>query len=237
MVNALNLLLPEFCKNWNITATTLLYFQRGKTSTLPIKVFLLDNTDVNSALAYHSVPRDVPYGKCFAKTIIDHGGVMLYSPNNKTNTVAQALCHEVFELLIDANCNSWWDVGDSHTLYARDVCGPVVNNCVTVSVPITAPSQVYNPKTRVITTTPPAMQTVGLSDWILPAWTDSHNTTGPFNHVCTLTRPFTIDKGGYAVVILNGISGQKRSIRFSDTVTQEQRERFSINKRLIKKTT
>lgn len=67
-------------------------------------------------------------------------------------------------------------------LFAGEVCDPVQNNIVVVTLP--------------------SGTNVGVCDWILPGWQDAQNTTGPFNHMNTLTAPFQI-KNGYAMIIKN----------------------------------
>jgi hypothetical protein len=46
--------------------------------------------------------------------------------------------------------------------------------------------------------------TVGLSDYILPAWSDPQATVGPYNFLNTLTRPFQLAMGGYVILMRNG---------------------------------
>lgn len=185
MVAALNQLLPKFCNDWKITRFVLTYVARGS-KVIPANsylVYLLDTSDVAGAMAYHDITSAVPYGKVFAKTVLQNGGVMLYEPTLKKSTVAQALAHEVFELIIDPRCNLWWMNYNTGTLFAGEVSDPVQSNVVVVNLSATVK--------------------VGLSDWVLPAWQDVQNTTGPFNHLNTLKAPLTIDKYGYALTIKN----------------------------------
>ena len=89
---------------------------------------------------------------------------------------------KVIELLIDPICNTWWMNNNTGMLYASEVCDPVQSNVILINLPNGI--------------------NVGLSDWILPAWQDVQNTTGPFNRTNTLTAAFQI-KNGYAIVIKN----------------------------------
>ena len=184
MATALNALLPEFCNDWKIPLFTVIYVSKGLTEIPPNTyiIYLMDISDVDEALAYHDIRSDIPYGKVFAKTIIDNGGVLLYEPTLKQSTVAQSLSHEVFELIIDPRCNGWWMDRTTGILYASEVCDPVQSNIVVVSL-----------KTGIH---------IGMSDWILPSWQDIQNTSGPYNHLNTLTAPFQI-KNGYAMQIKN----------------------------------
>ena len=236
MVTALNQILPQFCKDWTLPSYTAVYVGKGKTTTIPIKVFILDTSDVQGALGYHDLSGDVPYGKCFAKTVLDDGGVILYSPFG-IPTLAQCVAHEVFELLVDPLCNGWWDIGDGQTLFARETCDPVESNTVVATIVITPANTVVDPKTRKIVTKPSVVQKVGLSDWILPAWSDPQNTTGPFNHLKTLKAPFTLDKGGYGIQMTGGSTGQVTAMKFGTAVTEAQKAKYSAKGRVSKRTT
>ena len=131
---ALNTLLPQFCKDWDLPKYTAMYIAKGKQTSILLKVFLLDSSDIDGALGYHYETNNIPYGKCFAQTILDYGGVMLYSSDHSVQTFAQVVSHEVFELLGDHNANTWWDIGDGQTLYAAEACDPVQGNIVTVTI-------------------------------------------------------------------------------------------------------
>jgi hypothetical protein len=181
MVDALNMILPTFCNDWNIKPITVTYVGIGKVATTPLRCILLDNSDVKDALGYHSQYRDVPYARVFVKTILDYGGELLYS--SKAHTVAEIVSHEVLEMAVDLNANVWWSLADGSTLYAAEVCDPVQSNAVIVKV---------------------NDQSVRLSDWILPEWSDPQATKGPFNHNNTLKSPLTVDKGGYLIVMSCG---------------------------------
>jgi hypothetical protein len=184
MTAALNNLLPIFCNDWSIPMFTAMYIPK-RTKVLPSNmylIYLLDTSDISGALAYHDLSLDVPYGKVFVKTVLSNNGVILYDSNLNKPTVAQTLAHEVFELIIDPRCNTWWMNYKTGVLVAAEVVDPVELNVVVVTL-----------KNGV---------KVGMCDWILPSWQDAQNTTGPFNHMNTLTQPFQV-KNGYAMVIKN----------------------------------
>lgn len=202
ITSALNIITPNFCSDWGIALYTCVYVPKGKTTTIPLKIFLLDTSDQANALAYHDEINDVPYGRAFAKTVLSIGGVILYSPNPNIPTFAQTVCHELFELLIDPYCNSWAMLADGNTMYAYEVCDPVESNAVTVQVQtgITITKNFLKKKLLAIYTK------VGLSDWVLPKWFDTQATKGPFNHNNTLKSPFTLDKRGYVISMSGGTS-------------------------------
>jgi len=225
IVDAVNKILPQFCKDWKLPIYKVSYIAKGKTTSEKIKIFIFDTSDVNYAYGYHEINDNTPSAKCFAKTVLDYGGSILYSPTGD-QTLAQVVAHEIFELLIDPHCNSWWDIGDGQTLIARETCDPVQGNDIIVTV--TTPSKViFNPKTRKSTKTAEVSKKVGLSDWILPEWSRPQNTTGPYNHLKTLTAPFTLDSGGYTITITNAEQGQVFAMKYGSAVTEEQKERYA----------
>lgn len=236
IVSALNQILPQFCIDWSLPKYTATYIAKGKTSSITSKVFILDTSDVKYALGYHSLLGNVPYGKCFAKTVLADGGAILYSATG-ASTLAQIVAHEVFELLIDPLCNSWWDIGDGRTLVAKEVCDPVQGNDIIANVVMSPAKTKYDPKTLKAVTIPAVVQKVGLSDWILPAWANPQNTVGPYNRMNTLRAPFTLDSGGYVIQLAAEASGQVTAMKFGTSVTEAQKAKYSTKKRMTKKTT
>ena len=236
IVQGLNMILPKFCNDWNLPLYTAVYVPKGKTSTIVKKVFLLDTSDIQSALGYHDLSSNIPYGKCFAKTLLDDGGTILYSSNSLIPTFAQTVSHEVFELLVDPLCNSWWDIGDGQTLFASETCDPVESNVVVANVLVTPAKTTYNVITKKnVVSIPAVYQLVGLSDWILPAWSDPQATKGPFNHLNTLKAPFTLDKGGYGIQLIGGQFKQVTAMIFGSEVTPQQKAKYSTKKRVLKR--
>ena len=57
--------------------------------------------------------------------------------------------------------------------------------------------------------TPRGGEDIAFSDFLLPAWKDPQNTTGPFNYINTLKTPFTVDVGGYVVILGSDGSSQQ----------------------------
>jgi hypothetical protein len=235
MTSAMNLVLPQFCRDWKLQTYTALYVAKTKTTSIALRVYIRDTSDVQGALGYHELQsNDAPIGYCFAKTILlDAGGVVLYSTNTLVTTVAQCLCHEIFEMLVDPLANLWADIGDGETLYAYETGDPVESNIVKVVVTTTTsttkPAGIYNGRFESAKTTNTVTNTnVGLSDWILPAWFDPVNTRGPFNHNRTLRSPFTIDSYGYAIKSVGG----NVSYVFGDNVSSAKKA-FVANKHRV----
>jgi len=184
IVAALNMLLPTFCADWSIPQIKTVYVGKGKPIMNLLRCLVLDNADIQGALGYHDESADIPYAKVFVKSILQNSGVMLYSTNSKLPTVAQTISHEVFEMIVDLRANCWWNDFSGYTLYAAEVCDPVESNIVPV---------------KTIGGT-----VVGMSDWVLPAWSDPQAKIGPFNHLDTIKKPLTVDKGGYLITLTNG---------------------------------
>lgn len=97
-------------------------------------------------------------------------------------SVASVLSHEVLELFCDPACTSWSDSGRGF-LVATEVCDPVQ-------------AGVYS------------IDGVTVSDFVLPAFFDPH-ARGPYNHLGTLRRPYTLGKGGYWVQLAEGKATQR----------------------------
>ena len=64
ITSALNLILPTFCNDWNISPVTAVYVNIGNTTNISLKVFLLDDSDVSKAFGYHDNENNIPTGKC-----------------------------------------------------------------------------------------------------------------------------------------------------------------------------
>ncbi len=178
MINALNVMLPAFCNSWSLKQHRCVAAPSTIKPGSSMYCAFLDNTDTNDALAYHTEFSNVPYGNVFVKTILQYGGTILRG----SNTVAQAFAHEIFEMLVNQNVNVWWQQPNG-ILVPAEVCDPVQGNIVPVKV---------------------GTVMVHLSDYILPAWNDPQSTTGPYNFLNTLKRPFHMAKGGYLVTMYNG---------------------------------
>ena len=232
ITSAMNQVLPTFCNDWNLPLVTAVYVGLGKTTTIPLKVFLMDTSDVSGALGYHDELNNLPYGKCFAKTVLQYGP-LLWTANPSVPTFAQTVCHEVFEMLIDLYCNTWAMLADNKTLYAYEVCDPVESNPLTVTVATTSTSSVKSKAAPFLPTTTTTITNtkVGLSDWILPQWFNSQATRGPFNHNNTLTAPFQLSPNGYVIKTKAGTI----SYVFGESVTEEHKSRILAKRRVTKR--
>ena len=197
MINALNSLLPAFCSVWSpkpyICQAAPATIKQGSSG---LYCAFMDTSDVVGALAYHSESSAVSFGKVFVNTILKYNGAILIGATPSVPTVAQAFAHEIFEMIVNANVNTWWQRSDG-SLVPAEVCDPVQGNAVTVKV---------------------GTSSVNLSDYILPAWANPQATIGPFNFLNTLTKPFQLAKGGYVIVMKGSTVSQVMGETVSDYV-------------------
>ena len=197
MISALNTLLPAFCKAWSQTQYIVAQAPTTFTATGAYCVFM-DNADASGAFAYHTETSNIPVSKIFVRTILQNGGVIQLGATNSIPTVAQAFSHEIFEMIANMNVNVWWQLTNGY-LVPAEVCDPVQGNLIRVSV---------------------GSVTVGLSDYILPVWSDPQATKGPYNYLNTLPRPFTLAKGGYVILMRNGVMQNVFGMEVSNYVKQ-----------------
>ena len=199
MITALNTLLPAFCTTWAPSGKqyNVAVAPSGFKASNPYCVFS-DTADVAGALAYHTETGNIPISKVFVKTVLYYGGAILLGATNSVPTVAQAFAHEIFEMIGNLNVNIWWQLNNGN-LVPGEVCDPVEGNMVRVQV---------------------GSVVVGLSDYILPAWADPQATTGPFNYLNTLTKPFQLAKGGYVALMRGGVIQNVFGLEASDYIKE-----------------
>ena len=152
-----------------------------------LHVYLFDDADQAGALGYHDeTPAGDPYAKVFAKTILDNGGTIL-GPNG----VAACLSHEVLEMWADPTIDYWAQSADG-TLYALELGDPVENDSYVV-VPA------------------PHAHPVFVSNFVFPSWFDDtpSKSTRLFDYLGKLKAPFTMDAGGYVIVMQGGNVSQR----------------------------
>jgi hypothetical protein len=183
IIKSINVYLVGLCKDWELTPIQVFNsIQPLNGNTLPNTIFILDDTDDASALGYHYEEDGNAVGRVFAKTILNYGGVVLYK-DPYTMTVAQCVCHEIFELIGNPVINKWF-MDNSGILWAGELCDAVQGNIYLSNIP--------------------GNGRVGLSDYVLPNYFNADMRRGPFNKMNTLSRPFQIDDYGYAIKLENG---------------------------------
>lgn len=180
IVTAMNSFLTVLCADWSLAPIQIASATyRGALGNNSI--IILDNTDEPGALGYHYESNGNAIAKVFAKTIVNYGGAVLYR-DQYTFTVAQCICHELLEMIGNSQINRWY-LDNNGIFWAGELCDPVESNLITYTLS-------GNVK-------------VGLSDYVLPNWFSPDSSSGPYNKLNTLRQPFTLDSGGYAIIIDN----------------------------------
>ena len=182
MVAALNQTLPAFARDWKIFIIQAAVLPRETvmpTGSTILNVVIMDTTDIPGTAGYHTLYNGTTTVKIFASTILAAGGVSLYEDTRTKPTVSQALCHEVFEALLDPRSTQWILNPITGAMYALEVGDVVDGNAKVMRL---------GDGSRVT-----------VSDWVLPAWYDAENTLGPYNSLDTLSAPFTLAPNGYAM--------------------------------------
>ena len=138
------------------------------------KLHFFDSSHQADEYGWHIVDDNGdPYAHVFAGIAIKEGNTWTAG----SGAISVTASHEVLEMLGDPAANEYCFDG-RRTLWSREVCDPVQ-------------SDTY----RIVA----GGMRVAVSNFVLPAffnpWAD-----GPFDHLEVLKEPFSIAKGGYAVV-------------------------------------
>lgn len=134
----------------------------------------LDDADSPGALAYHDEQASgIPVMKVFVRTIAkDYAG---QSPSVIAAQVQIAASHEFAETPPDVDCNRWANTA-SGQLFALEVADPVEETSFLVNG-------------------------FAMSNFVFPAWFDTKGRPGArFDFLGMVKSPFSILKGGYAIV-------------------------------------
>ena len=113
-----------------------------------------------------------PYAHVFTGLSVEHGSTWTRGPD----AVSVTASHEVLEMLADPGANGYSFDGHRR-LWAGEVCDPVQQR----SYRIVADGV-----------------SVAVSDFVLPAFFNPW-APAPYDHLGVLTRPFSLDTGGYAM--------------------------------------
>ena len=155
-------------------------------------LYFFDNADAAGALGYHDLtPQGLPYAKVFVKLVLGDGGFKFIGPDPTDLTVETVLSvadHETKEMAGDPDVNVWCDgsivdpkSGKKYASTCFEMADAVQGNAYLAMLP--------------------NGQKGLLSDFLWPAWFNPKARKGSkFNHTGTLKKPFTVDKGGYAIV-------------------------------------
>jgi hypothetical protein len=145
-------------------------------------VYIIDtDAQVQGALGYHEELSDKIDGYIMCQPILSNGGsVLAFDPSNPGQyTVSATLSHEVIEMCGNRGTNIFCDNGD--TSWCNELCDP----CEQIGFGVMVGST-----------------NVSVSDFVFPSFFNPYgvaSTNSPFNYLNTLTSPFSILSGGYAI--------------------------------------
>ena len=168
----------DFYPAWGVAAQ-IYWTPTGDTPTPDHWILgIFDDSTQPGALGYHDIsPTAMPIGYVFAKTTINDG-----------NLVSVTASHELLEMLADPDINLSGELDDASgapsKFYAYEVGDPVEADADGYDIQI--PSNFTG-----------GAATVHVSDFTLPSWFESFNTTGPWDFQKHLKAPFTLNPGGY----------------------------------------
>jgi hypothetical protein len=140
-------------------------------------VVLDDPGDLDGVLGFHDINPNGAYGQIFTNPVLDNGGSVLGATGDPSLSVSAVLSHEVLEWWYDPACNDWSDRGRSSV--AKELCDPVEADWYRIDG-------------------------VAVSNFILPAWFNPLDKTGPWDALGRLHGPFTMTKNGYWIEMADG---------------------------------
>ena len=196
IVEALNIQLVQFCKDWSLPLHKVVYYTIRSASS--IQVLLTTNPDygIDGALGYHFFDNAINVNIA----VVSADRILA---DSEQGSICKIIAHEIFEMCINPNVTDGWygmkmylgdiaiprpppgkgqppppsDVEEvAPFLVATEVVDPVENN----SAPI-----ILKDGSQIIS-----------SDYVLPAWFNQNSTQGPYNYLKTLSRPFELSPDG-----------------------------------------
>ena len=226
MHSAVALTLPTVAEVWGQELPKLQYADGDSPSPTSAgdKLFCIVDQCLPSA--------DAPPGCSYicAQTVLQNGGASLWAKTKPT--VVSVLFREIVRALMDPDCNSWWKSPDG-TFHATDIVGPVQGQILGIFLNHGNPAHVdtphlattYNsvvrrpytfvpvegtcsgcPNTGPIMVNGSPLISVGLSDFLYPAWCDPEARQGArFSYTGSGNlRPFQASETGYDVTVRDG---------------------------------
>ncbi len=150
---------------------------------------------------WHIVDADGrPYAHAFVAPSVANGSGWITG----TDPISATASHEALEMLADPAANEYC-LDDEARLWSREVCDPVQESLY-----------------RIVA----GGMRVPVSNFVLPAFFNPW-ASPPYDHLGVLKKPFTLDKGGYAVyersTAGHEVFGKRLDVTFDDAVPQWQR--------------
>jgi hypothetical protein len=165
------------------------------------KIHLFDSAEDATEYGWHITDdRGQPYAHVFAAPSIDHGSDW----TKGADPISVTTSHEALEMFTDPRANEYCFDFDRY-LWAREVCDPVQERSYKIEA---------------------GGMRVPVSDFVLPAYFNP-DASGPYDHLRVLKKPFSLDKGGYAVRERFSKDeekyGRRFGVDFDDAVPEWQR--------------
>jgi hypothetical protein len=138
------------------------------------KLHLFDHAHQATDFGWHIVDsRGSPYAHVFAEVSITHGSGWTSGPD----AISVTASHEALEMLGDPAANEYCFNGQRR-LWSREVCDAVQANTYNIMA---------------------GRRRVAVSNFVLPAFFNPWSS-GPYDHLGILSEPFSLARGGYAIV-------------------------------------
>jgi hypothetical protein len=172
----------HFAPAWQIQPVQVKFYADSKqVPNWAWTLFVIDSdASVAGALGYHQDASDHPDGYVMCQPILSNGGTtMVYDKSNPGQyTISGTISHEALELIMNRFTNLFADNGASS--WCKEVADPVEQ----IGYPISVNGV-----------------EVSVSDFVFPNFFNpmANASNMPFNYLKTLTAPFTILSGGYAI--------------------------------------
>lgn len=136
---------------------------------------LIDDAGEDSFGWHTELTGDVVIGVVGVRTVLEHTGTVLDGPLS----VSSVTSHEVVEMAVNAHVSMWADTGLGY-LVAAEIADPVQSDSYEIGG-------------------------VSLSNFVTGEWFSPINTPGDrFDHLGSLTEPFSINNGGYVLRLRGG---------------------------------
>jgi hypothetical protein len=155
------------------------------------KIHFFDSAHQATDYGWHIVDaRGLPYAHAFTAPSIANGSGWITG----TGAISATASHEALEMLADPGANEYCFDGYEH-LWSREVCDPVQEDLYGIRA---------------------GGMKVLVSNFVLPSYFNPF-ASGPYDHLGVLDKPFSLAKGGYAVLERAGADREKFGRRFAVT--------------------
>ena len=177
----------NFLPAWGLKSCTIKFYKDQKSVPGYAWLFTIidSNAQVQDALGWHEEDNGRVTAFIACDPILENHGVVLFDPTQPQNvSVSSVLSHECLEAIIDRSANGYVDNGT--TSWALEVADPVEGCSYMISVNGVS---------------------VSVSNFVFPSFFNPEATSpinAPFDFCLRLNKPFSLDKGGYAITRTGG---------------------------------